>query len=166
MTKYISRAAVAAAAIALGVSGANAATPVTATMQVSANVVSACTLNTNPLNFGNVTTTTTGNTQASATLIVNCSQGVSYSIGIDNGSNFNSSGAANYTRQIASGNNKIPYGIFSDAACSVPWDNAGNVVSNSGSGQPQPLIVCGILPPINAAAPGVYTDTVNVSINY
>ena len=77
MTKYISRAAIAAAALAFSVSGANAYNNVAngANLSVTATVITTCSVTGGTLAFGNIATTNPYSQNASTTISVNCPTG-------------------------------------------------------------------------------------------
>jgi spore coat protein U-like protein len=162
MNKYISLAAVAAAALALGVSGANAHTTVTDNLTVSADVVNACTVDAStPLNFGPVMAGDPAK-DGSTTISVTCGTGVAYTVGMGDGQHMNSG-----TRRVAHGTDYINYSISAVSSGGANWDNTNpNAVGNTGDGTAQPFPVYGQLAAVVAQPAGHYSDTVAVSVYY
>ena len=86
MKTHLSRAALAAAAMALGLSGAQATTAV-GTLNVSLSVTASCWVNTSSLSFG--TATGVGDTGAKGSISGTCTPGVSASVDLNYGANSN-----------------------------------------------------------------------------
>jgi spore coat protein U-like protein len=156
MTKYISRAAIAAAALALGVSGASALQN-SGIMNVSADVKAVCTVYPYDLNFGSVFTTG-GPTNGETSLTVSCVG--DYTIALDAGMNTTPDGRHVKTQ----GGSTLSYALYQDAAHLKVWDSTElTLLHESGS---KTIPVYGQLAETNKQAPGHYTDIVNVYINY
>lgn len=79
------------------------------TMTVSASISSICSVSTTPLDFGEVNLT--GATNATATLSVQCTNGGTWSLGMDEGLNFVAA-----ARFLKSGTQKLAYDLFTDPA--------------------------------------------------
>lgn len=161
--KIISCAALAAAAIALGVSGAHAGTA-SATLSVTASVASACSLSSNAVSFGNFAATTNAPTETYGYVNVNCSSGSVYTISLDNGKDFNGT-----LRQMDGSilGNKLAYNLCSDGyACNHPWGTgAANGVTGTGSGYNQSYPVYGTIA-AGTYPSDTYSDTVNILLNF
>lgn len=144
-----------------GQAPAQAATA-TATMAVSATVLSFCTIAALPLAFGNYTSALT---TANSTLTVACTTGTPYNVGLDVGTG---TGATVSTRKMSFLTNTLSYGLFSDSARTVQWGPAigTNTVPGTGTGLPLALTVYGQIPAGQLAAPGAYLDTVTATITY
>ncbi len=110
MKKLISYAALAAAAIALGVSGADAATA-TGNLSVTATVQAACTLGSLPVAFGQIAPNTLVKNSGGA-VIVNCASTTPYTVALSSGQN----GTPSNRNMIGalSSSNRIPYNLYSD----------------------------------------------------
>lgn len=102
---------------------------------------------------------------AQSTVTVTCTNGAAYSVGLDGGT----SAAVDPTqRGMALGGNTVRYGLYRDAARSLPWGNTigTNTVAGTGSGIGQPLTGYGRVPAQTTPPPGIYTDTIVVTVTY
>jgi spore coat protein U-like protein len=112
MKTLLSRAALAAAAMAVGLSGA-LATTATANLNVSLQVTSSCTVSATPLNFGS--STLLSNVDTTATISVTCGSGTGYSVTLGDGQHsVGSSGSG--LRMMASSSGTIEYQLYSDSS--------------------------------------------------
>lgn len=159
--KFRSRLAI-VAAIVLGTAPSAQGTTATTTIAVSATVLSFCSISALPLAFGNYSGSLLS---ASTTVSVTCTVGTTFNIGIDAGLG---TGASVTERKMQSGANTLSYGLYSNAgATTVIGSTIGtNTISNTGTGSSQTITVYGQVPAAQAVAPGVYTDTVTVTITY
>jgi spore coat protein U-like protein len=132
---------------------------------VSANVIVDCLLTAQALNFGTAGLLTTG-VAAQTSLSVACTNGSPYSIALSAGQ----TGSGPTTRLMTAGAGSIQYGLYKDAALTLPWGDAGagaaTLVSATGTGAPQALTVYGYVPPQSTPAPGSYADTVVITVSY
>ena len=162
MKKYISLAAVAAAAVALGVSGANALTT-PGNLTVNANVASTCSISTGAkLDFGTVNVADTNTyTNAHTTIGVTC--GSPFAIALDNGAKPDGSGR----RQVHVGAGSDPidligYDLSDISSGGAAWNSAR--VYNAGS---TTVDVYGKLDtPAAGQNTGSYSDTVGITLTY
>ena len=134
-----------------------------ATMLVSATVLSFCTIATLPLVFGNYSSITI---TANSSITVSCTAGTTYNISLDVGT-----GGALATvaaRQMSFGVNKLSYLLTSDAAHAIAWGPTigTNTVTGTATGLPQLLTVYGQIGANQLVAPGSYLDTVTATITY
>lgn len=139
------------------------ATPATASMLVSATVLSVCVVVAAPLAFGNYTLT---QTDASSALTVTCSNGTAYSIGMDAGAG---SGATTTNRLMTGpGGATLGYALYSNAGRTTRWGNTvgTDTLGGTGTGLPQVVQVYGRIPGSQSPAAGVYADTVTVTVTY
>ena len=148
---------------------ASQATTAGNTFQVTATVVSACTVAGTALNFGSNIDPLAAATplDASSTLSVQCTNTTPYSVSLSAGAN--AGGASNFTaRAMKSGSNSLGYQLYLDAGRSSIWgDGTGSsTVSGTGSGSTQSLTIYGRLPSLNNVVPGSSTDTVTVTVSY
>ncbi|MGX7927547.1 Csu type fimbrial protein [Tsuneonella sp. HG094] len=143
-------------ALAAGVTGQEA----TNTIQVSLNISTACTLTTNPMSFGTVTTATGGATASSDTR-VNCTPGAAYTVNIDDGAN-----AALGVRKLksTSGAATVDYNIYTDGSRTVPWTSTG--FTGTGNGADQTIPVLGKLTQLTQVGAGTYQDLLTVTLHY
>jgi spore coat protein U-like protein len=139
----------------------------TGTFLVSVTIQAACTLVTNPLNFGTVTAGTSNVVQNNAALQVTCPTGQAYSVGLLT----TNTGGANGTGNLKNGATNIGYQLFSNTGYTTVWGNTQgtNTVAGTGSGAIQTLTVYGQIPAGNILAAdgaGSYTDNVTVTVFY
>ncbi len=163
MKTLLSRAALAAAAMALGLSGAHATYNNTApgTLSVSLTVVSSCSVGTSTLNFGN--SSLSSQLDVDGTISVTCGSNTPYSITLDNGQN-GGSGGSRLMKTSENGGGTLEYYLYTDGGRSNPWYGT-TAVTGSGSGSAQSIPVHGRVP---AAAPplGTYSDSVKITVSY
>jgi spore coat protein U-like protein len=64
--------------------------------------------------------------------------------------------------------NTLTYSLYQDSGHATVWGNTigTNTVTGTGTGIAQTLTVYGQIPATQYAAPGAYTDTVNVTLTY
>eukprot|EP01037_Dinobryon_pediforme_P012614 gene12614-12704_t len=136
-------------------------------------ITASCTINTGTLTFPSTpgTSLVSAAVTANTTVSLSCTTGSSYSVAMDSGSNSLAS-----QRRMKSGTNYINYNLFTDAAYLNAWTTVTNSTTcttlNScslglGTGLAQTISVFGQVPAVaTAPAPGTYTDTVTMTINY
>ena len=152
----------------------------TTTFAVTATVVSNCFISSGgAMAFGNYTPGG-GNVDQVTTIVVRCSNGTPYGIGLDAGS---AAGSAVGARLLKSGNapaSTLEYALFTNAGRTINWDNpatAGAVAGNQGGtgggvGVPNAIThtVYGRLldsTTSQLAAPATdYASTVTATVNY
>jgi spore coat protein U-like protein len=147
-----------AASCPTGARTANTSTTATAT------ILSSCNVSATNLNFGTASVLT-ANVDATSTLSVQCSNALPYTVALNGGN----SGAVNPTlRKMANGPAQITYGLYRDAARSLPWGSTAgtNTASGTGNGLVQALTVFGRVPAQTTPAPGLYQDTIVVTLTY
>lgn len=133
-------------------------------LAVSATVVSSCTVTATTLDFG-ATSLLAANIDATSSLSVICTQSTPYQVRLSGG------GAAAVNpapRQMSLGVNKIDYGLYRDAARLLYWGAADGVDTAPGAGTSSAIAhtVYGRIPPQALPPPGVYTDTVVVTVSF
>jgi spore coat protein U-like protein len=136
----------------------------TTTFNVTANVPTTCSIATNNLNFGTAGVLT-ANTDASTTLSPACTSGTPYNIGLNGGL----SGATDPTqRKMTNGAPFVLYGLYRDPARSLPWGNTigTNTLTGTGTGLAQSATVYGRIAPQATPSPGIYNDTIVVTLTY
>ena len=139
-------------------------------------VPSLCQLNsTSTVDFGNINDIGTTKRDYTAQGAVNstCNYGTPYSIYLGDGNNRI---AGSFRRMTNSNNEFIPYQLYKDSNYSTVWDATGGVtsvggaggVSKTGTGSAQTTTVYGKIPQGTAIAsrPGVYSDSVVVTVTY
>lgn len=161
-----------AAAVA-ALAGAQAALAATAstTIAVSATVESTCAVSANPLTFGSYRPGQ-GNASANTTFAVRCARGIPFTVALDGGA-----GGGTVTQRVMTfGSFKLQYNLYTSAARSTVWGDgtqSSATVSGTGHGLStgQAIIetVYGQVPDLAGnqdLAPGLYTDTIRVTVSY
>ena len=149
--------------VALLPTAAGAATK-TATFNVTATVVSDCTISADHLDFGNVGILT-ANVDADTDIRVLCTGGTEYTVALDAGSG---TGSTIQDRRMANGTDTLKYQMYRDVARVQVWgDNAGTDTEGGvGTGNEEVLTIYGRIPVQAPPAPGNYISTVTATITY
>ena len=157
-------AAVGILAAGLAPAAALAATATTS-FTVSATVIGACSISAAPLVFGNYNPTGGTNLDATTTLVVLCTSGTSYAVGLDAGAG---TGASVASRKMAFLANTLTYSLYQDATHATVWGNTvgSDTVAGTAGLLPTTLTVYGRVPSGQNAPTGVYTDIVQVTLTY
>ena len=164
MFKKVALIAVAGTAL---ISGAANAAQVSDNMTVTADITGTCTLSSAAtLAFG--TNTSTGsNIDAQQDISVNCTNGVDYTIGMNNGAN-----ALGLVRRMASGANFMTYDVYTaatragaESVAAVGTAAPANFIG-TGTGAGQTITVFGRIPSQSTPPVGTYTDTLVVTLQY
>jgi len=149
-----------------------------ASMNITATILAQCSVSTTPMDFGNLSPTL--DTSTTSTITVNCSNGVPYRIDIDAGTNYyTSSGMARYLKEgtlPADSTNTVAYRLFQEVTHNTLWGDEGVTFcpacttpaigkSGTGTGAAQIHTVFGMAN-IGVNGPGLYSDTVTVTVNY
>lgn len=136
--------------------------PVTPTFSVNASVDRTCTVTAQDLDFGRHGVLRT-QTDASSQLTVSCTSGLPYTVGLNGGS----TNQAPTARRMSGNGQFITYGLYRNSARSLPWgDTAGTMIGGTGTGVGQNLAVYGRVPVQTTPSPGLYSDTVAVTVTY
>lgn len=134
-----------------------------ATFPVNGSVSPTCSVSSGTLDFGDYATAAAA--LGTATVSVNCSSGAPYNISLGGGQNLNGT-----TRRMArSGGGFLNYELFSNALRTLAWGDGtgtGAKVSGTGSGASQSRTIYGRIPAGQSAAPGSYTDSVLITVDY
>lgn len=162
-----------AAAMLAGAAGSAGAATATTTFTVTATVLKYCTVSSTNLAFGNYTPST-GALTNTATVTYACTNGTPItSIALNVGTTTGATMAQRLMSNGASGT--LQYNLYTTNAYTSIWgDGTGGSVTQAGTtgsglGTNSTLTVYGKLPDgatNQAAAPGSYTDTITVTINY
>jgi spore coat protein U-like protein len=139
---------------------ANGNLTATITIQPSCQVVSSTTLD-----FGS-TGALVANQEIQSNFAVQCSDATAFNVALDGGS---TPGGSVATRLMAgSGGEVVGYQLFSDAARTANWGSTvgTDTVSGAGNGSAMNLTVYGRVPAQATPAPGMYSDTVTITITY
>jgi spore coat protein U-like protein len=151
--------------MSLPVTTAQAATA-TGTFNVSATVLTSCTIAVLPLAFGTYDPSSLTPDDASTTATVTCTGASSYTIAM----NVGTGAAATFAeRRMTSGGSTLVYSIYTDVARTTIWgDGTNSTATVPGTG------VLGIttheaygrIPVGQAVTAGVYNDTITVTLTY
>lgn len=147
--------------MALGLASppAQAATPVTSTVAVSATVVATCSVTATAMAFGTyVPTAASTNT---STITVTCTNGTPATFLLSAGSG---TGATVTNRLMQNGAVMLPYGLFSNATHTTNFGATPTTVNGTGS-----AVVTTVYGQILAAqyvTPGSYTDQITATVTY
>lgn len=159
---------VAYGAYVLGITPLNCATVTspsgTAAFTVSATIVSNCSVSASNLDFGSAGNLT-ADQDSSNSLAITCTAQTPYSIALDGGT----SGATDPTqRKMNRGGENVKYGLYRDAARTLPWGNTVgmNTASSVGTGLAQTFTVFGRVPVQTTPSPGIYSDMIVVTVTY
>ncbi len=149
----------AAVLLPFSASAAQVSTP----LEIMATVSSTCTVTSAQVDFG-----VYNGPRANSTgeVVVTCNDGVPFSVGLDGG--LNSDGANR--RMADSGGNYLPYrltylgGEWGDDGITNSY--RGAPVQSSGTGAPEAFTVDALIFANQEVPPGVYTDTVTVTVAF
>lgn len=132
---------------------------------VSADVKSNCIVDAQMLDFGTRGVLNTV-TETDSALSVTCTQGTTYTIGLNGGVTLQPPAARLMKR--TTGSETISYGIYRDNARTLVWGNSAGVdtKAGSGTGAAQNHGVYGRVPAQTTPVAGTYTDTIVVTVTY
>lgn len=138
--------------------------------QVNASNVTAGIINFGSLDFGSINTIGNQTIDAQTTgagngsIVMECSNGTTFSISLDNGQHFASS-----TRSMVNAGNPavlLAYGLYQNVARTVPWTSS-SPLTGTASGAPATFPVYGRIPAGQTGiTSGTYNDTVQVVITW
>lgn len=133
------------------------------TFMVEATLDKHCLVSAQNIDFG-TQGVLTANVDKMADISVTCTAPTSYTVGLDGGN----AAAAPAARKMQKGAEQITYGLYSNGARTQPWGNTvgTDTVGGTGNGLAQPLTVYGRVPPQVTPTPGVYTDSIVVTVTY
>ncbi|ASU38679.1 spore coat protein [Herbaspirillum sp. meg3] len=155
----------AAAAITIATAGMHMAAHANSTSGVnsSAAVLATCTIVGSAIAFGTYSST---QVDQSGTIAVVCTNGISYSIGLDAGAG---TGATTAVRKLTgSSGGTLNYTLYRDAARTSNWGSTigTDTQAGNGNGIVQNLTVYGRIPSGQTPQTGTYTDTVTITLTY
>ncbi len=133
---------------------------------VTATVMSACSLATTDMAFGNYTASSATAMDISNTLNLTCTNGLPYTVSLDGGTT-SASVAGRHMTDGASHN--LSYFLYTSTARTTLWgDGTGgtSTVAGTGNGAAQTLSVYGRIPAAQFLSAGSYADRITVTINY
>ncbi|NTF09648.1 spore coat protein U domain-containing protein [Agrobacterium rubi] len=129
---------------------------------VAATVEPTCIVSAQTLNFGIHNNLLTA-VNATGTISLTCTSNLPYTVSLNGG--LSNSPAA--SRKMVRPNGSITYGLYTDAARTIPWGSAaGQTISGTGNGSARSLTVYGRVPAQTTPMTGLYSDTVVVTVNY
>ena len=153
MAKSTFRLLACAASLALAVPAVHA-TQVSATMAVNATVVGACVISTSPLNFPAYNGSS--DIDAVTTIAVTCSNGQTYRV----------FSPTTPRRMTGPGGAVLNYSLFTNASrtTELPFDATGT--QRTGTGFAQNIDLFGRIPASQSVAPGSFSQTVTVVVDF
>lgn len=160
-----------AALIAVIFAGSEAlAATATGTFQVTATVVSGCTVSAPALAFGNYDTSSATPTAATTTVSVYCTVGTSFTTALDVGGNGGDYATGRLMLGGTNGDN-LSYNLYTDATYTTVWgDGSGatSTVAGVGTGPlvAVPQVVYGRIPAQQNISADSYSDTITVTVTY
>lgn len=130
----------------------------------TATVSNLCTISTSSVNFGSVTSLSSG-VPATGSVTLQCTNGDAYNVGLNAGTG---SGATISNRLMTKGSSTIIYSLYQNGTHTSVWGTTlgTNTVAGTGTGANQTLTVFGLVPSQTIPAPGTYTDTVVATVTY
>lgn len=130
---------------------------------VTATNVAACDVTASDLNFGTVSNLS-GNLDVDGSATITCTNQTDYRILLDDGL----TGTGPTTRRMTLGGNHVTYGLYRDAARTLPWGDIAGVNSEpgTGTGSAQTIDIYGRVPPQSIPPAGTYSDTVVITVEY
>lgn len=158
----------AAVLVAAGFAGAANAAQDTTTFQVKITITESCDIHTTKatdVDFGSNARGKSGNIDAEGKLVVNCTLGTPYNIGLNGGMH----GTGVTDRKMNNGGILIPYGLYKSAGRSDNWGDTGTgLLPGTGTGSNQDIPVYGrvVGSDTQHAPAGLYTDTITATITY
>jgi len=167
---YSVRTAAVAAALVVAASAVPAnASSISLPMAVSATVIAGCLMLPAPLSFGNYDPTATNATTASTPISLTCTPGTSAKVTLDAGLNAGGSTAFS-SRSLKFLTSSLPYQIYTDNGHSTVWGDGVTGTTGAptvtGTGLPSTLTAYGVIPAGSLVSPGVYLDTVAVTVTF
>lgn len=153
-------------AVVLATPAAGIAATATTTFQVTATVLSVCTVSATNLAFGNYDASSGTPNDASSTVTTTCSNTTAYTVALNAGTG---SGATVALRKMTNGANTLNYSMYTTAGRTTVWgDGTLSTVTQAGTGNGsgQALTVYGRVPTSQYVTAGSYTDTVTATVTY
>lgn len=140
-------------------SGQAAAGTNTATLTVRATVENGCTISGDVLDFGTYVSGQSRDATGHAQLEIHNCNGMQVTIGINGGN----SGDPSNRYMISSAQGQLAYQIYKSPGKQEPWIDP---MSTPISGDPAIVDIYGVIPSGQTVAPGVYEDTLTVTVNF
>jgi len=139
----------------------------TDTFQVTATVLGSCSVSATDLAFGDYTPTSGTALDQTSTVTVTCTNGTSYTVGLNAGLNDDGNGVTG-RRMVYNTTNFLAYALYSDSGRTTNWGNTPptDTVGGTGSGSGQAITVYGRVPINQYVTAGAYLDTITVTVTY
>ena len=135
-----------------------------ATLEVTATVASACTVESGSLDFGSYQAGPQApSLQGSGGFNVQCTSPASVEIKLDGGLNEGAGGNARAMK--GPGNNYLDYALFEGSRFSMPWDPGVGMLYTVDSGANE-IVVNGVVDEGQTAQAGEYSDTVQITMTF
>ena len=131
---------------------------------VLATVPASCTVSATNMDFGSVSSLVSA-VNATSIITANCTISTPYEIALNGGV----SGVTDPTQRVMSnGSYILKYGLYRNSQRTVPWGNVSGstTAAGVGTGSAQSLTVYGTVPQAATPVPGIYTDTIVVTLTY
>ena len=105
------------------------------------------------------------NIDSTGTITARCTSSTPYIIALNNGSG---GGTGPTARKMINGAQSVIYGLYRDAARSLPFGSTSgtDTAAGTGTGLAQNITVYGRVPPQTTPVPGAYADTIVVTVTY
>ena len=139
------------------------ASTATGTFAVTAAVSSTCSVAGGSLSFPAYVSGQSEAATGTGTISVSCSNGASYTIGLDQGTGTGHSATA---RVLMNGSNVLNYELYTEVALTNIWDTSTHVYSGTGNGATQSVSVYGQISASQSVVAGSYSDSVTVTVTY
>lgn len=156
------------AAVAAVVASPALAATATNTMPVSVDVINSCTVAATPMAFGAPTAIGGTNIDTTATITLNCTNGATYDVALDNG--LNAASGQRYMSNGAATPVKIPYNVYRDSGRTLAWGATTGTNTSAGTAGVSGLVTLTAYGRIPSSATSVgagsYTDTVTVTVTF
>jgi len=170
MRNFASLAALAAAALALGLSSAHAQTA-SGNLSITFNLGASCTTaQVTPVTFPGAATGTIAAETATGSISVNCTSGALYNVGLDAGLHPSTAGNTSTRRMAGTVNTTkyVTYDLWQDSGDSTHWGNTPptDTVGGTGTGSAQTISVYGKIPAQTEATADAYADTVGITVYF
>ena len=141
------------------------ASSTTDSFDVTATVISSCSVIAQDLTFGNYDPVSSTPLDAATTMAVTCTNGTAYQVALGLGSG---AGATTTTRYMTNGANKLGYTLYRDSNRTLLWgQSAGtDTLSGTGTGAAATINVYGRVAIAQTAIAGAYQDTIVVTVSW
>lgn len=158
------------AATVAGVATFAAAQPAAAAdLSATAVVTKNCDVASSSIDFGDIDSRSSSNTDQASTVSVTCTKDVSFEVAADKGAGGEAATITNRKMKNAGGTNFMDYALYTNSARSVIWGDGstgnGTKLTGTGTGVAQTVDFYGRVPGGQTNVPaGSYSDTVVVTV--